>query len=155
MKASTRRAPITMKIHPDKIREVIGKGGSVIRSITEETGANDRHQRRRQSPSSPSVNREAAGDAAKKRIEQRSFRRRAGPRLRGQGRQLMDPRRVRHDPSRARTVSCTSQISNEHVEKVSDKLKEGDIVKVKVPRRSTSRGRIRPSMKALEEEGAA
>jgi polyribonucleotide nucleotidyltransferase len=61
---------ITIKIHPDKIRDVIGKGGSTIRSITEETGATDRHRRRRHGQDR-SANKDA-GDEARKRGSSRS-----------------------------------------------------------------------------------
>ncbi len=144
---------ITMKIHPDKIREVIGKGGSVIRSITEETGAtidiNDDG-----TVIIASVNREA-GDAAKKRIEQIVSDVEPGRIYEGKVVKLMDfGAFVTILPGKDGLVHV-SQISNERVEKVSDKLKEGDIVKVKVLE-VDKQGRIRLSMKAVtEDEGAA
>ncbi|MBN8727369.1 MAG: polyribonucleotide nucleotidyltransferase [Xanthomonadales bacterium] len=143
---------ITMKIHPDKIREVIGKGGSVIRSITEETGAtidiNDDG-----TVIIASVNREA-GDAAKKRIEQIVSDVEPGRIYEGKVVKLMDfGAFVTILPGKDGLVHV-SQISNERVEKVSDKLKEGDVVKVKVLE-VDKQGRIRLSMKAVtEEEGA-
>ncbi|MFC4820519.1 polyribonucleotide nucleotidyltransferase [Dokdonella ginsengisoli] len=143
---------ITMKIHPDKIREVIGKGGTTIRSITEETGAtidiSDDG-----TVVIASVNREA-GDAAKKRIEQIVSDVEPGRVYEGKVAKLMDfGAFVTILPGKDGLVHV-SQISNERVEKVSDKLKEGDIVKVKVLE-VDKQGRIRLSMKALEEEGAA
>ncbi|MBO9662501.1 polyribonucleotide nucleotidyltransferase [Dokdonella sp.] len=143
---------ITMKIHPDKIREVIGKGGTTIRSITEETGAtidiSDDG-----TVVIASVNREA-GDAAKKRIEQIVSDVEPGRIYEGKVAKLMDfGAFVTILPGKDGLVHV-SQISNERVEKVSDKLKEGDIVKVKVLE-VDKQGRIRLSMKALEEEGAA
>ena len=142
---------ITMKIHPDKIREVIGKGGTVIRSITEETGAtidiSDDG-----TVVIASVNREA-GDAAKKRIEQIVSDVEPGRVYEGKVVKLMDfGAFVTILPGKDGLVHV-SQISNERVEKVSDKLKEGDIVKVKVLE-VDKQGRIRLSMKALDEEGA-
>jgi len=140
---------ITMKIHPDKIREVIGKGGSVIRSITEETGAtidiNDDG-----TVIIASVNREA-GDAAKKRIEQIVSDVEPGRIYEGKVVKLMDfGAFVTILPGKDGLVHV-SQISNERVEKVSDKLKEGDVVKVKVLE-VDKQGRIRLSMKAVTEE---
>jgi polyribonucleotide nucleotidyltransferase len=145
---------LTMKIHPDKIREVIGKGGATIRSITEETGttidiSDDG------TVVIASVNREAA-DAAKKRIEQIVSDVEPGRIYEGKVAKLMDfGAFVTILPGKDGLVHV-SQISNERVEKVSDKLKEGDIVKVKVLE-VDKQGRIRLSMKAVaeEEKGAA
>ncbi|WP_347262098.1 polyribonucleotide nucleotidyltransferase [Rudaea sp.] len=143
---------MTMKIHPDKIREVIGKGGSVIRSITEETGAtvdiSDDG-----TIVIASVNREAA-DAAKARIEQIVSDVEPGRIYEGKVAKLMDfGAFVTILPGKDGLVHV-SQISNERVEKVSDKLKEGDIVKVKVLE-VDKQGRIRLSMKAVNEGEAA
>jgi len=141
---------MTMKIHPDKIREVIGKGGTTIRSITEETGAtidiNDDG-----TIVIASVNREAA-DAAKARIEQIVSDVEPGRIYEGKVAKLMDfGAFVTILPGKDGLVHV-SQISNERVEKVSDKLKEGDIVKVKVLE-VDKQGRIRLSMKAVTEDG--
>ena len=143
---------MTMKIHPDKIREVIGKGGTTIRSITEETGAtidiNDDG-----TVIIASVNREAA-DAAKHRIEQIVADVEPGRIYEGKVVKLMDfGAFVTILPGKDGLVHV-SQISNERVEKVSDKLKEGDVVKVKVLE-VDKQGRIRLSMKAVTEEEAA
>ena len=143
---------ITMKIHPDKIREVIGKGGTTIRSITEETGAtidiSDDG-----TVVIASVNREA-GDAAKKRIEQIVSDVEPGRIYEGKVAKLMDfGAFVTIMPGKDGLVHV-SQISSERVEKVSDKLKEGDIVKVKVLE-VDKQGRIRLSMKAVDEDSAA
>ncbi len=143
---------ITMKIHPDKIREVIGKGGTTIRSITEETGAtidiSDDG-----TVIIASVNREA-GDAAKKRIEQITSDVEPGRIYEGKVAKLMDfGAFVTIMPGKDGLVHV-SQISSERVEKVSDKLKEGDVVKVKVLE-VDKQGRIRLSIKAVTEgEGA-
>jgi polyribonucleotide nucleotidyltransferase len=143
---------ITIKIHPDKIREVIGKGGTTIRSITEETGAtidiSDDG-----TVVIASVNREA-GDAAKKRIEQIVSDVEPGRIYEGKVAKLMDfGAFVTIMPGKDGLVHV-SQISNERVEKVSDKLKEGDIVKVKVLE-VDKQGRIRLSMKSVTEGEAA
>jgi len=142
---------LTIKIHPDKIREVIGKGGATIRSITEETGttidiSDDG------TVVIASVNREAA-DAAKKRIEQIVSDVEPGRIYEGKVVKLMDfGAFVTILPGKDGLVHV-SQISNERVEKVSDKLKEGDIVKVKVLE-VDKQGRIRLSMKAVTEDEA-
>jgi polyribonucleotide nucleotidyltransferase len=144
---------LTIKIHPDKIREVIGKGGATIRSITEETGTtiditDDGNV------VIASVNREAA-EAARKRIEQIVSDVEPGRIYEGKVAKLMDfGAFVTIMPGKDGLVHV-SQISSERVEKVSDKLKEGDIVKVKVLE-VDKQGRIRLSMKAVtEEENAA
>ena len=143
---------LTIKIHPDKIREVIGKGGATIRSITEETGTtidiNDDG-----TVVIASVNREAA-DAAKHRIEQIVADVEPGRIYEGKVVKLMDfGAFVTILPGKDGLVHV-SQISNERVEKVSDKLKEGDVVKVKVLE-VDKQGRIRLSMKAVTEGEAA
>ncbi|GAP66593.1 polyribonucleotide nucleotidyltransferase [Mizugakiibacter sediminis] len=143
---------LTMRIHPDKIREVIGKGGSVIRAITEETGTtidiNDDG-----TVVIASVNRDAA-EAAKSRIEQIVSDVEPGRIYEGKVAKLMDfGAFVTILPGKDGLVHV-SQISNERVEKVSDKLKEGDIVKVKVLE-VDKQGRIRLSMKAVLEDAKA
>ncbi|MEO8803816.1 MAG: polyribonucleotide nucleotidyltransferase [Rudaea sp.] len=140
---------LTIKIHPDKIREVIGKGGTTIRSITEETGAtidiSDDG-----TVIIASVNREAA-EAAKARIEQIVADVEPGRIYEGKVAKLMDfGAFVTILPGKDGLVHV-SQISNERVEKVSDKLKEGDIVRVKVLE-VDKQGRIRLSMKAIDDD---
>ncbi|PZO07169.1 MAG: polyribonucleotide nucleotidyltransferase [Lysobacteraceae bacterium] len=139
---------LTMKIHPDKIREVIGKGGSVIQAITKETGT----QIDIQDDGTiviASVN-AAAAQAAKERIESITSDVEPGRIYEGKVAKIMDfGAFVTIAPGKDGLVHV-SQISNERVEKVSDKLKEGDIVKVKVLE-VDKQGRIRLSMKAVEE----
>ncbi len=140
---------LSIKIHPDKIREVIGKGGSTIRSITEETGAtidiSDDG-----TVVIASVNR-AAADEAKKRIDQIVADVEPGRIYEGKVAKLMDfGAFVTILPGKDGLVHV-SQISEERVEKVSDKLKEGDTVRVKVLE-VDKQGRIRLSMKALTDE---
>ena len=144
---------ITIKIHPDKIREVIGKGGSVIQAITKETGTQIDIQDDG-TITIASVN-AAAGQAAKARIEQITSDVEPGRIYEGKVAKLMDfGAFVTIAPGKDGLVHV-SQISNDRVEKVSDVLKEGDIVKVKVLE-VDKQGRIRLSMKAVAEgEGTA
>ena len=138
---------LTIKIHPDKIREVIGKGGSTIQAITKETNT----QIDIQDDGTiviASVNAKAAEDA-KTRIEQITSDVEPGRIYEGKVAKIMDfGAFVTILPGKDGLVHV-SQISNERVEKVSDKLKEGDIVKVKVLE-VDKQGRIRLSMKDLE-----
>src|SRR5688572_25876177 len=139
---------LTMRIHPDKIREVIGKGGSVIQAITKETGTQiDIQDDGTITIASVDA---AAGQAAKSRIEQITSDVEPGRIYEGKVVQLMDfGAFVTISPGKDGLVHV-SQISNERVEKVSDKLKEGDIVKVKVLE-VDKQGRIRLSIKAVAE----
>jgi len=139
---------ITIKIHPDKIREVIGKGGSVIQAITKETGTQIDIQDDG-TITIASVN-AVAGQAAKDRIEQITSDVEPGRIYEGKVAKIMDfGAFVTISPGKDGLVHV-SQISSERVEKVSDKLKEGDVVKVKVLE-VDKQGRIRLSMKAVEE----
>jgi polyribonucleotide nucleotidyltransferase len=139
---------LTMKIHPDKIREVIGKGGATIQAITKETGT----QIDIQDDGTiviASVNR-AMAEAAKARIDQIVSDVEPGRIYEGKVAKIMDfGAFVTILPGKDGLVHV-SQISDERVEKVSDKLKEGDIVKVKVLE-VDKQGRIRLSMKAVHE----
>ncbi len=142
---------ITFKIHPDKIRDVIGKGGTTIRAITEETGATiditDDGTVKIASVDN------AAGQEAKRRIEQITADVEVGMIYEGRVAKLMDfGAFVTILPGRDGLVHI-SQISDERVENVSDKLKEGDIVKVKVLE-VDRQGRIRLSIKAVSIETA-
>ncbi|TWG93553.1 polyribonucleotide nucleotidyltransferase [Luteimonas sp. J16] len=144
---------LTIKIHPDKIREVIGKGGSTIQAITKETNT----QIDIQDDGTiviASVN-AAAAEAAKARIEQITSDVEPGRIYEGKVVKIMDfGAFVTILPGKDGLVHV-SQISNERVEKVSDNLREGDVVKVKVLE-VDKQGRIRLSMKAvLEGEGVS
>ncbi len=137
---------ITMKINPDRIRDVIGKGGATIRALTEETGASididDSGMVK-----IASVDR-AAGEEARKRIEQLTADVEVGHVYEGKVAKLMDfGAFVTILPGKDGLVHI-SQISEERVEKVSDKLNEGDTIKVKVLE-VDKQGRIRLSMKAV------
>lgn len=142
---------LTIKIHPDKIREVIGKGGATIQGITKETGTQIDIQDDG-TITIASVN-NAAAMAAKTRIEQITSDVEPGRIYEGKVAKIMDfGAFVTILPGKDGLVHV-SQISNERVEKVSDKLKEGDIVKVKVLE-VDKQGRIRLSMKALDDDAA-
>jgi polyribonucleotide nucleotidyltransferase len=143
----------TMKIHPDKIRDVIGKGGVTIRAITEETGTVIDIQD--DGTITIASNNQAAAEAARKRIELITADVEPGRIYEGKVVKLMDfGAFVTILPGRDGLVHV-SQISNERVERVADKLKEGDVVRVKVLE-VDKQGRIRLSIKAvLEDEQAA
>jgi len=138
---------MTFKIDPEKIRDVIGKGGAVIRAITEETGAtidieNDGTVK------IASVD-GASGKEALRRIELITADVEVGRTYEGRVARLMDfGAFVTILPGKDGLVHI-SQISNERVEKVSDKLSEGDIVRVKVLE-VDRQGRIRLSMKEAD-----
>ena len=137
---------ISFTIDPSKIREVIGKGGATIRAITEETGASiditdDGLVK------VASVDR-AAGAEARRRIEAITAEVEVGKVYEGKVVRLMDfGAFVTVLPGKDGLVHI-SQISDEHVEKVSDKLAEGDVVRVKVLE-IDRQGRVRLSMKAV------
>jgi len=138
---------MTFKIDPEKIRDVIGKGGSVIRAITEETGATiDIEQDGTVRVASVDG---ASGKEARRRIELITADVEVGRVYEGRVARLMDfGAFVTILPGKDGLVHI-SQISNERVEKVSDKLAEGDIVKVKVLE-VDRQGRVRLSMKEVE-----
>ena len=139
---------MTFKINPDKIRDVIGKGGATIRSITEETGASIDLTDDGVVKISSVDN--AAGMAARKRVEQLTADVEVGTIYEGKVAKIMDfGAFVTILPGKDGLVHI-SQISNERVENVSDKLTEGDVIKVKVLE-VDKQGRIRLSMKAIGE----
>jgi len=143
---------ITMKINPDKIRDVIGKGGATIRSITEETGASIDIEDDG-SIKIASVDK-AAGEEARKRVEEITADIEVGKIYEGKVARIMDfGAFVTVLPGKDGLVHI-SQISEERVENVSDKLSEGDVVKVKVLE-IDKQGRVRLSMKAIAEEAAS
>jgi len=138
---------ITIKIDPEKIREVIGKGGAVIRAITEETGTtididNDGTVK------IASVN-GLAGKEAQRRIELITAEVEVGQIYEGRVARLMDfGAFVTILPGKDGLVHI-SQISEERVERVSDNLKEGDVIRVKVLE-VDRQGRIRLSMRNVD-----
>ena len=139
---------LTMKINPDKIRDVIGKGGVTIRAITEETGTSiDLDDDGNVKIASADL---AAAEEAKRQIEQITADVEVGKIYEGRVAKLMDfGAFVTILPGKDGLVHV-SQISEERVEKVSDELKEGDMVKVKVLE-IDKQGRIRLSMKAVNQ----
>ena len=138
---------ITLKIDPEKIRDVIGKGGAVIRGITEETGTTiDIESDGTVKIASVSG---AAGREALRRVELITADVEVGTVYEGKVARLMDfGAFVTILPGRDGLVHI-SQISNERVERVSDKLKEGDSVRVKVLE-VDRQGRVRLSMKDVD-----
>ncbi len=138
---------ITLKIDPEKIRDVIGKGGAVIRQITEETGTTiDIESDGTVKIASVSG---AAGREAQRRIELITADVEVGHIYEGKVARLMDfGAFVTILPGRDGLVHI-SQISNERVERVSDKLKEGDVIRVKVLE-VDRQGRIRLSMRDVD-----
>ncbi len=139
---------ITVKIHPEKIAAVIGKGGAVIRALTEETGAtidigddgvikiasSDR----------------LAGEEARRRIELITADVEVGTIYEGRVQKIMDfGAFVNILPGKDGLVHI-SQISEQRVQNVADELSEGQMVKVKVLE-VDKQGRIRLSMKAVAE----
>ncbi len=142
---------ISIQIPTEKIRDVIGKGGATIRGICEETGAtiditDDGTVK------IASVDR-SAGEEAKRRVEQITADVEVGMVYEGKVAKLMDfGAFVTILPGKDGLVHI-SQISNERVENVSDKLKEGQVIKVKVLE-VDKQGRIRLSMKAVDQEAA-
>ncbi|MCK5189373.1 MAG: S1 RNA-binding domain-containing protein, partial [Methylococcales bacterium] len=137
---------ITIKIDPSKIREVIGKGGATIRGITEKTGASI-DLTDEGIVKIASVDR-SAGEEAKHIIEEITAEVEVGKIYEGKVARLMDfGAFVTILPGKDGLVHI-SQISEERVEKVSDKLSEGDVIKVKVLE-IDRQGRVRLSMKEV------
>jgi polyribonucleotide nucleotidyltransferase len=137
---------IKMKINSEKIRDVIGKGGAVIRALTEETGTTiDIDDDGNITISC--VNGEA-GLLAKKRIEDIVAEVEVGKTYEGPVIKLLDFGAIVNILPGKDGLLHISQISNERIANVSDHLKEGQIVKVKVLE-ADEKGRMRLSMKAL------
>ena len=143
---------IHIKINPEKIRDVIGKGGAVIRGLTEETGCvidieDDG------SITISSVNADAA-QIAKKRIEDITAEVEVGRIYEGTVLRLLDFGAIVSLLPGKDGLLHISQIATERVNAVADYLKEGQVVKVKVIE-TDDKGRVRLSMKAIAAEGAA
>lgn len=139
---------ITVKINADKIRDVIGKGGATIRAITEQTGATiDIQDDGTVMIFSSDYD---AGQAALRQVEDITAEVEVGKIYEGRVAKLMDfGAFVTILPGKDGLVHI-SQISEERVENVGDKLSEGDMIKVKVLE-VDRQGRIRLSMKAVNE----
>ncbi len=136
----------TMKINPEKIRDVIGKGGSVIRALTEETGTQiniDEDGTITIASADP-----AKAEEAKRRIEQITAEVEIGKIYEGPITKILDFGALVNLLPGKDGLLHISQIAHERVEKVSDYLTEGQIVKVKVME-TDEKGRIKLSMKVL------
>ncbi|MDE2310612.1 MAG: polyribonucleotide nucleotidyltransferase [Betaproteobacteria bacterium] len=144
---------IKIKIIPEKIRDVIGKGGAVIRALTEETGTTiDIDDEGNVTIASISSE---GSMLAKKRIEDIVAEVEVGKTYEGPVVKLLDFGAIVNIMPGKDGLLHISQISNERINSVTDVLKEGQIVKVKVLE-ADEKGRLRLSMKALiAEEGAA
>jgi polyribonucleotide nucleotidyltransferase len=137
---------ITMKIKPEKIRDVIGKGGAVIRAITEETGTTiDIEDDGTVTIACVSSD---GGEAARKRIEELTADVEVGKIYDGTVLKLLDFGAIVSVLPGRDGLLHISQIANERVNSVADHLKEGQAVRVKVLE-ADDKGRLRLSMKAV------
>jgi polyribonucleotide nucleotidyltransferase len=139
---------MVIKIKPEKIRDVIGKGGAVIRSITEETGTTIDIQDDG-TVTIACVSTEG-GEAAKRRIEEITAEVEVGRIYEGTVLRLLDFGAVVSLLPGKDGLVHISQIANERVNSVADYLKEGQAVRVKVIE-VNEKGQVRLSMKALLE----
>ncbi|MBC7859438.1 MAG: polyribonucleotide nucleotidyltransferase [Burkholderiaceae bacterium] len=143
---------ITIKINPEKIRDVIGKGGAVIRALTEETGTQiDISDEGVVTIASVDA---AAGQEAKRRIEELTASVEVGKTYDGTVLKLLDFGAIVQVMPGKDGLLHISQIANERVNAVADYLKEGQQVRVKVLE-TDDRGRLKLSMKAAEGAEAA
>ncbi len=136
----------TLKINPEKIRDVIGKGGAVLRGLQEETGTQiniDEDGTITIASTDPEK-----ADLARKRIEQITAEVEIGKVYEGPVTKILDFGALVNLLPGKDGLLHISQIANERVEKVTDYLKEGQIVKVKVLE-TDEKGRVKLSMKAL------
>jgi len=136
----------TMKINPEKIRDVIGKGGAVIRALTEETGCQINIEE--DGTITIAATDASKADEAKRRIEQITAEVEIGKVYEGPITKILDFGALVNLLPGKDGLLHISQIAHERVEKVTDYLSEGQIVKVKVLE-TDEKGRIKLSMKAL------
>ena len=136
----------TMKINPEKIRDVIGKGGAVIRALTEETGTQINIEE--DGTITIASSDPAKAEEAKRRIEQITAEVEIGKTYEGPITKILDFGALVNLMPGKDGLLHISQISHDRVEKVTDYLSEGQIVKVKVLE-TDEKGRIKLSMKAL------
>ena len=141
----------TMKINPEKIRDVIGKGGAVIRALTEETGTQINIEE--DGTITIASSDPAKAEEAKRRIEQITAEVEIGKVYEGPITKILDFGALVNLLPGKDGLLHISQIAHERVEKVTDYLSEGQIVKVKVME-TDEKGRIKLSMKALVERPA-
>jgi len=143
---------ITIKINPEKIRDVIGKGGAVIRALTEETGTQiDISDEGVVTIASVDA---TAGQEAKRRIEELTASVEVGKTYDGTVLKLLDFGAIVQIMPGKDGLLHISQIANERVNAVADYLKEGQQVRVKVLE-TDDRGRLKLSMKAAAAEDGA
>jgi polyribonucleotide nucleotidyltransferase len=142
---------ISMKINPEKIRDVIGKGGATIRALTEETGTQiDIAEDGTVKIACTSME---AGEAAKKRIEDLTAEVEVGRIYEGAVLKILDFGAIVNVLPGRDGLLHISQIAQERVNAVTDYLKEGQVVRVKVLE-ADEKGRLRLSMKAVAEAEA-
>jgi len=142
----------TMKINPERIRDVIGKGGATIRAITEETGTTiDISEDGSITIAATTAD---AARAAQKRIEELTAEVEVGKVYDGTVLRLLEFGAIVSVLPGKDGLLHISQIANERVNQVSDYLKEGQSIRVKVLE-ADDKGRLRLSMKALLEAPAA
>ena len=141
----------TMKINPEKIRDVIGKGGSTIRALTEETGT----QIDIGEDGTITIASSDAGkaDEAKRRIEEITAEVEIGKIYEGPVTKILDFGALVNLLPGKDGLLHISQIAHERVERVADYLQEGQIIKVKVME-TDEKGRVKLSLKALTERPA-
>lgn len=138
----------TMKINPEKIRDVIGKGGATIRALTEETGT--QIDIGEDGTITIASNDGEKAEIAKKRIEEITAEVEIGKVYEGPITKILDFGALVNLLPGKDGLLHISQIAHQRVEKVTDFLQEGQIVKVKVLE-ADEKGRIKLSMKALIE----
>jgi polyribonucleotide nucleotidyltransferase len=142
---------VSFKIDTDQIRDVIGKGGATIRALTEETDTSiDIEEDGTVTIASPDMNRVAE---ARRRIEEITAKVEVGQVYEGTVQRLLDFGAIVQLLPGKDGLLHISQIANERVNKVSDYLKEGQKVRVKVIE-ADEKGRVRLSMKALLKENS-
>ncbi|MDO4593109.1 MAG: polyribonucleotide nucleotidyltransferase [Comamonadaceae bacterium] len=141
----------TMKINPEKIRDVIGKGGATIRALTEETGTQINIEEDGTITIAATDSEKA--EAAKKRIEEITAEVEIGKIYEGPIVKILEFGALVNLLPGKDGLLHISQIAHERVEKVTDYLQEGQVVKVKVLE-TDDKGRVKLSMKALIERPA-
>jgi len=141
----------TMKINPEKIRDVIGKGGATIRALTEETGTQINIEE--DGTITIAATDGAKAEAAKLRIEQITAEVEIGKIYEGPIVKILEFGALVNLLPGKDGLLHISQIAHERVEKVTDYLQEGQVVKVKVLE-TDDKGRVKLSMKALTERPA-
>ncbi len=142
----------TMKINPEQIRDVIGMGGATIRALTEETGT--QIDIGEDGTITIAATEAAKADEAKRRIEALTAEVEVGKVYEGPITKILDFGALVNLLPGKDGLLHISQIAHERVEKVTDYLQEGQVVRVKVLE-TDEKGRVKLSMKALLERGAA